>query len=251
MTRRFAILATVGTIALAACSDNTGRDGEEAVTDLDRVASDGAAEAAAKALPAGDFAELTLGAKIAGPRGEDVEGALSNAAGNFADIRSYVACPAGIDPCDPASAPAGTVFTYVHVVHPGEDNDPSTGDGEGNTSSDVERASEFRLTMPAHGFTGQAGYSKAEALAAIGAKADVIVTCHEGGIVWTVNAGDGGDQWEQAEPLTFYWQSTVPPAGPRDAYAIFANYTAAHGPGPYPAADEAAGNACTAPRAAG
>ena len=92
-----------------------------------------------------------------------------------------------------------------------------------------------------------AGYSKAEALAAVGAKVDVVVTCHEDGLAWTVSAGDGGNQWEQAEPLTFYWQSTLPPAGPEEAYAIFANYTAAQGPGPYPAADTGAANACESP----
>ncbi|WP_374405606.1 hypothetical protein [Pelagerythrobacter sp.] len=245
MILRSALLALTGAAALAACSD--GAD-EQAATDLDRVATDGAAEAAAKALPAGDFAALRLGAKIAGPQGEEVTGALGNAEGNFADIRSYVACPAGMDPCDPASAPEGTVYTYVHVVYPGEDNDPDIGDTAANTSSAVDRATEFRLMMPAHGFTGKVGYSKAEALAAIGAKADVVVTCHQGGLVWTVSAGDGGDQWEQAEPLTFYWQSTAPPAGPADAYAIFANYTAAQGPGPYPA--PGARNACEASPAA-
>lgn len=241
MIRRSALIALAGATALAACSDNAD---EQAVTDLERVESDGAAEAAAKALPAGDFAALQLGAKVQGPEGDEVTGALGNAEGNFADIRSYVACPVGMAPCDPATAPEGTVYTYVHVVYPGEDNDPGTGDGAANTSSDVERATEFRLVMPAHGFTGDAGYSKAEALAAIGAKADVVVTCHQGGLVWTVSAGDGGDQWGQAEPLTFYWQSTAPPAGPSDAYAIFANYTAAQGPGPYPTPDGGARNAC-------
>ena len=243
MIRRSACLALASAVALAACSDNAD---EQAVTDLNRVETDGEAEAAAEALTAGDFAALRLGAKIAGPQGDEVSGALGNAEGNFADIRSFVACPAGMDPCDPATAPEGTIYTYVHVVYPGEDNDPDTGDTSANTSSDVEPATEFRLMMPAHGFTGDAGYSKAEAMAAIGAKADVVVTCHQGGLVWTVNAGDGGNQWEQAEPLTFYWKSTVPPAGPADAYAIFANYTAAEGPGPYPAANGGARNACEA-----
>ena len=243
MIRRSACLALASALALAACSENAD---EQAVTDLNRVETDGEAEAAAEALTAGDFAALRLGAKIVGPQGDEVSGALGNAEGNFADIRSFVACPAGMDPCDPATAPEGTIYTYVHVVYPGEDNDPDTGDTSANTSSDVERATEFRLMMPAHGFTGDAGYSKAEAMAAIGAKADVVVTCHQGGLVWTVNAGDGGNQWEQAEPLTFYWKSTVPPAGSSDAYAIFANYTAAEGPGPYPAANGGARNACEA-----
>ena len=244
MIRRSALLALAGAAALAACSDNAD---EQAVTDLNRVETDGEAEAASEALVAGDFAALRLGAKVEGPQGDEVIAALGNSSGNFADMRSYVACPAGMDPCDPANAPEGTVYTYVHVVYPGQDNDPDAGDTEANTSSDVERASQFRLIMPAHGFTGDAGYSKAEALAAVGAKVDVVVTCHEDGLAWTVSAGDGGNQWEQAEPLTFYWQSTLPPAGPEEAYAIFANYTAAQGPGPYPAADTGAVNACERP----
>ena len=65
---------------------------------------------------------------------------------------------------------------------------------------------------------------------------------------WTVSAGDGGDQWGQGEPLTFYWQSTLPPAGPSDQYRLSANYTAATGAGPYPAASDTATNACLANR---
>ena len=151
---------------------------------------------------------------------------------------------AGVEPCDPKTAPKGTVYTYVHIVYPGEDNEPESGGSEANTSSEIELAEGFMMTAPAHGFTGQVGYPKAEALAAIGTKADIAVSCSAGGIVWTVNAGDGGDQWEQAEPLTFYWQSTLPPAGPKAIYEIDANYTTARGPGPYPAAKEGVANAC-------
>ena len=162
---------------------------------------------------------------------------------------SYVSCPRGMDRCNPDDAPEGTIYTYVHVVYPGEDNDPTTGSGDGNDSSDIERATEFRMTRPAFGFTGRAGYSKAEAMEAIGAKADIVLTCDDGALVWTVNSGDGGDQWEQGEPLTFWWQSTVPPAGPADAYRIETNYTTASGDGPYPREDTKATNACNAPRA--
>ena len=234
-------------LALGAC----GSDADEPPTDLEAAASDGEAEALARNIEAVDFLDLQLGAKIAGPQGEEVESALGNDEGNFADMRSFVACPAGTKVCDPATMPAGTVYTYVHVVYPGEDNEPDSGSGEGNDSSDVERATAFRMTRPATGFTGAAGYSKDEAMAAIGPKADIVITCDEGALVWTVSAGDGGDQWEQAEPLTFWWQSTVPPAGPEHAYSITANYTPATGSGPYPGADAQAGNACLAPPANG
>lgn len=247
MTRRF-IAASLAIMALGACSSDAD---DAAVTDLEKRNSDGEALAMAEALDAGDFADLVLGAKIEGPQGPMPKTALANAQGNFADMTSYVACPDGMDACDPAKAPEGTIYTYVHTVYPGEDNDPDTGSGTGNDSSDVERAESFRLTRPATGFTGEAGYSKAEAMAAIGPKADVVITCDDDALVWTVSAGDGGDQWEQAEPLTFWWQSTVPPAGPAEAYEIEANYTKAQGKGPYPGENASAGNACTAPSTEG
>ena len=236
-------LAGVAALALVAgCSDTENTE----PTDLTDVESDGQAVAAANMLEAGDFADLELGAKIVGPQGEEVESALSNEAGNFADMRSYVSCPAGMETCDPANAPEGTIYTYVFVVSPGEDNDPDTGVGAGNTSSDIERALEFRMTRPATGFTGTAGYSKAEALAAMGASTDVIITCDAGALVWTISPGDGGNQWENREPLTFWWQSTVPPAGPAEAYQIEANYSDATGSGPYPGDAAGATNACMA-----
>lgn len=241
MINRSGFFVLGSALALAACSD--GANNNE-VTDLNSADTDGEVAAMAAALDAGDFMDLQLGAKVVGPQGPEVTGAMSNAEGNFADIRSFVACPAGMNPCDPEAAPAGTLYTYVHVVYPGEDNKSETGSGTGNTSSDIERATAFRMVMPAHGFTGNAGYSKAEALSAIGAKANVVISCQNGALNWTVSAGDGGDQWGQAEPLTFYWQSTLPPAGPAKAYALDANYAEAIGAGPYPAAKEGAANAC-------
>ncbi|RDC59870.1 hypothetical protein HME9302_01066 [Alteripontixanthobacter maritimus] len=240
--RRIKLAAALPALALlAACG---GEPADEDVADLDTPETASEQMAAHQALEAGAFADLKLGAKIVGPQGPEVMGTLSNAEGNFADIRSFVACPAGMDPCDPKTAPDGTVYTYVHVVYPGEDNEGGSGAGEGNDSSDIESASAFKMTRPAHGFTGAVGYSKLEAIAAIGRKADVIVTCDDGALVWSVEAGAGGNQWEQAEPLTFYWQSTLPPAGPAEAYAIDANFTTANGPGPYPAAKAGVANAC-------
>lgn len=238
--RTYTIAAAL-TLALAACSgEPSQREVEDQeVTDLNSANTDGKADAKAKALPPGDFSELTLGGRT-----REATSAMRNAAGNFADVRGFVACPRGIDPCDPATAPAGTVFTYVLVVYPGGDNNDDTGIGPGNTASDIERATAFRMAMPAHGFTGKAGYSKPEALAAIGAKADVVVSCDAGKIVWTVSAGDGGNQWEQKEPLTFYWQTTLPPAGQSAAYVFDADSTSATGSGPYPAAREGVANAC-------
>ena len=239
--RTAATFALAMSLAFVACGD-----ADEPPTDLETATTDGEAEALARGLEAGSFMELELGGKIVGPQGPEVQSRLTNAEGAFADMRSYVACPAGMDTCDPATAPAGTVYTYVHVVYPGEDNDAATGSGEGADSSDIERATQFRMTRPATGFTGRVGYAKEEAMAAMGSAADVVITCDDGALVWTLNSGDGGDQWEQGEPLTFWWQSTVPPAGPADAYAIEANYAEASGDGPYPGDAAGATNACTA-----
>jgi hypothetical protein len=239
MIRPLFLVPLAAGLALAGCG---GGDADE--TDLEAATTDGEAEALADALPAGDFMDLKLGAKIEGPQGPEVVSAFSNAEGAFADVRSYVACPAGIDPCDPNTAPAGTVYTYVHVVTPGEDNDPDEGAGKGPDNSRVELANAFVMTEPAHGFTGKAGYSKAEAAAAMGALGKVVITCDRGMLVWTLDAGDGGNQWNYQEPVTFWWQSTQPPAGPVEAYEIRADRTTAKGKAPYPARSETVKNAC-------
>ena len=101
-------------LALAACGS-----ADEPPTDLENAESDGAAAALARNIEAGEFLDLDLGAKIVGPQGPEVTSALSNAEGNFADLRSFVACPADMTECDPATAPEGTIYTYVHVVYPG------------------------------------------------------------------------------------------------------------------------------------
>jgi len=235
------IVALAPMLILAACSDDPtpGEVQDQEVTDLNKVDTTSEAVAKAKSIPAGDLTEFTLGGRI-----DEQTTAMANSAGSFADLRSFVACPSGMDPCSPRTAPAGTVYTYVMVVYPGGDNDDDSGIGSRNTASDIERATAFRMTMPAHGFTGKAGYAKPEALAAIGPKADVVVSCDAGKIVWTVSAGDGGDQWEQKEPLTFYWQSTLPPAGTAKAYAFHADSTEAFGTGAYPAPAEGVANAC-------
>ena len=236
-------LTAVFATGLVACTDEASVEN----TDLDVATTDGEAAAKAREIQGGDLADLQLGAKIVGPQGEEVKARLTNEAGAFADITSYVACPKGVTECDPATAPNGMIYTYVHTVYPGEDNQDDSGSGTGADSSDVEIATSFMMTQPAYGFTGAVGYSTAEVIRAVGNKAQVVITCLDGGIVWTINAGGGGDQWEQAEPITFWWQSTVPPAGPADAYAIKANYVTATGNGPYPAKSDQAPNACTAP----
>ena len=100
------------------------------------------------------------------------------------------------------------------------------------------------ITMINFGMGSPNAATMMDLLSAIGPKADVVVTCHEGGLSWTVSAGDGGNQWEQKEPLTFYWRSTLPPAGPADVYALDTDGTRSTGRGPYPKANVTATNAC-------
>jgi len=234
-------LIALSAIALAACAD----DGVDDAAELETTTTDGEAQALDRAIEPIDFADLELGPKIEGPQGTEIETSLSNDAGILADITSYVACPPGVEECDPADAPENTIYTYVHVVFPGEDMDPASGAGEGPDESDVEAATAFYMTAPAHGFVGHAGFSKAEAISAAGEDLQVAITCDEqGALQWTVNPGDGGDQWEDGEPLTFFWQSTLPPAGPSQSYAIRANGVTATGEGPYPAADTEVMNLC-------
>ncbi len=243
MIRRSApsIIALASFAALAACGDSN-----DDAAELNVATTDGEAAALNVAVEPGDFADLQLGAKIVGPQGPEVKTSLSNEAGILADITSYVACPAGMDPCDPKTAPEGTIYTYVHTVFPGEDMDPDSGAGAGPDDIHVERATAFKMNSPAHGFTGQAGFSKAGAIAAAGQTVQVIVTCDDSGaLIWTVDAGGGGDQWQDAEPMTFYWQSTLPPAGPAPSYEIRADSVSGTGDGPYPAADANATNACS------
>ena len=244
MIRRSLILASA--IALAACADNTDAEADDDTAELETATTDGEAAALNQAIEPGNFADLKLGAKIVGPQGPEVKTSLRNEAGILADITSYVACPEGMDVCDPKTAPEGTVYTYVHIVYPGEDNDPDTGAGSGPDEADVEMATAFKMIAPAHGFNGIAGFSKLEAVAAAGNSVEVVVTCGDNGeLVWTVNAGDGGNQWEDAEPLTFFWQSTLPPAGPAANYQIRANDVSGDGNGPYPAAKDGVVNACS------
>ncbi|MBO0749368.1 MAG: hypothetical protein J2O44_02920, partial [Porphyrobacter sp.] len=165
-----------------------------------------------------DFATLKLGAKLKGSEGS----AKFLADGHtLAEVTSYVACPAGVDPCDPAALPAQTVYTYVHQVTPA--------DG-------VANATLFRTARPASGFANGVGYDMAQAAAALGPNGQIDVAADNGALVWRVIGGDG---WKAGEPITFYWQSTLSPKGAADAYLIETDGSVAIGSGPFPAKEKA------------
>jgi len=234
-------LALASLLFVAACSEGEVDDAAEP----EGATGNGEAGAMQQGIAPIDFADLDLGPKIEGPQGPEVTASLSNDSGVLADITSYVACPSGVETCDPATAPLGTIYTYVHVVAAREGMGSGAGAGEGPDDADIGPATTFFMDAPAHGFMGHAGFSRAEALSATGSAVEVAITCDDSGALsWTVNAGDGGNQWEDGEPITFFWQSTLPPAGPAPAYRIRLNDVTAIGEGPFPAADAQAINLC-------
>ena len=233
MTRTIAVCALALGLTLAACAkqedavppgqDDTGavRTGLEAGTDDFTV-------------NAGDFGREQLGGKIVGPLGPQVEGSLVMADGTaIGDIKSYVACPQNVTDCDPAKLPADTIYTFVHVVTPGVDEPNSKAIAQPATVKPVAKSVTFRMTMPANGFTGQAGYSLEQARSALGPEGSFTVSCNEGMLVWEVATGE---TWGTGEPVTFFWKSRKPPKGPAEAYGFEADGYTAKGMGPFPAA---------------
>lgn len=169
-----------------------------------------------KTLVPADLGSLVLGARIEGAEGPEVTGTFAVDGETLAEVVSYVACPEGIDPCDPAALPEGTIYTYVHRVTPAEG---------------VKGAAQFRTTRAATGFAAVVGFDEAEAVEVIGEDGEIDVSSDNGALVWRVVGGDG---WTAGETLTFYWQSTLAPEGAREAFQFEADGTSAQGTGPFP-----------------
>ena len=206
-------LALLAPLALSGCTE-----------DVDAPNRTSVAEASVAAGPSGDAMEttdlndITLGAKIEGPQGPEPSGPLVGPDGKeLGTISSYVACPEGMDVCLPEEAPDGTIYTYVHTIDP------------------TARAVRFRSASPVYGFNGTAGFDKLQAGATLGGDVLVEMRCDKGALVWSVSGGAG---WQ--EPVRFFWQSTLPPAGPAPKGYVMVAETGgrALGPGPAPAAPE-------------
>ena len=224
--KRLLILAP---IALAACSD---RESEAEPTPAPTVAQP-------RALAAADLDFSTLGAKIVGPQGPEVETTLSAGNREIGKMVSFVACPAGTIECNPSEMPAGTIYTYVHRITLAEASDPAQTPEDGPEV--VENPPTlFRMTQRAHGFNRAVGYSTAEALAALGGEDAISITSDDGHLIWRVVEGDG---WTPGTTLSFWWQSTLPPAGPADAYLLEVEGNQAIAKGPFPAEEKAADDA--------
>ncbi len=236
------LTALAASLALGACARADD-------VDTDNNATTEAKEAALEAqtddfiINAEDFGREQLGAKIEGPAGPEVEGSLVMADGtSIGDIRSYVACPENISVCDPAKLPEGTIYTYVHVVTPGVDEPNDDAIAQPKAIKPVAKSVTFRTDIPAHGFSGQAGYSLEQARAALGPQGTFTVTCNEGKLVWDVASGEF---WGTGEPVTFFWKSTIPPEGPQNAYGFDADGFTGKGTGPFPAAAQGKETGCT------
>ena len=169
-----------------------------------------------KTLVPADLGALVLGPRIEWPQGPEVTGTFAVDGERLAEVVSYVACPEGLDPCEPETAPEGTVYTYVHRVTPAEG---------------VEGATLFRTSRTATGFANVIGFDKAEAVDVLGEDGQIDVASDNGALVWRVIGGDG---WTAGETLTFYWQSTIAPKGSREAFQFEADGVSAIGTGPFP-----------------
>lgn len=227
MIRTFACCSLV--LALAACS---GEPGDADATPSPTVAPSTDAPSDPRSLVAADFGELELGARIEGPVGPEVEASIIVDGRSIGDIVSYVACPAEYDECSPADMPEGTIYTYVHTVRPGVDdpNDPPFMRPVG--LDEVEAATVFETVREAYGFSGAIGFDRKQVEEALGPDGTIRVHDDNGTLVWRVVGGNG---WSTGEPITFFWQSTEPPAGPDEAYALRADEKIAMASGPFPA----------------
>jgi hypothetical protein len=216
------LYAALPLLLLAACSKSPGAPAP-APSGIVTPAVAPAPDKPHTLVPA-DFAELKLGAKV---KGSEAEGSFISDGQTIATVASYVACSEGVSDCDPKTLPPGTVYTYVHRVTPGKK---------------VVSATLFRTARPAAGFANGVGYNNTEATAALGPSGEIDVEADNGALVWRVVGGDG---WKAGEPITVYWQSTLPPAPkPLNAYLDETDGSVAIGSGPVPATqkpvDEAA-----------
>ena len=219
-------LLIIALLALAACSQEQP---EPEPTRTPMVAQP-------RTLAAADLDLSTLGAKVVGPQGPEVETVLSAGNREIGNMVSFVACPEGIEECKPGEMPQGTIYTYVHQVTLAE------AQGLEAEASDGPEALEnpptlFRMTQKAHGFNRAVGYSNAQALDALGSEDAISITSDDGRLIWRVVQGDG---WKPGSTLTFWWQSTLPPAGPADTYLLEVDGNQAVAKGPFPAEEKPA-----------
>ncbi len=216
----YRIALTLPALALlAACGSS---DPEPAPTPTPTVA-------APRTLVGADLDLSTLGAKIVGPQGTDVEVALSAGNREIGKLVSYVACPEGVSECIPGELPQDTVYTYVHTVTLSDDLEL----GQATEGPEVVESPPtlFRTTRKATGFSQSIGYSTADAQVALGDPDAISISNDNGSLIWRVVRGSG---WKPGTKMTFWWRSTLAPQGPEDAYLIEVDGNQVAATGPFP-----------------
>ncbi len=216
--RRFVALPVA--IALAACGQS---EPEPVPTPAPTVAQP-------RTLVAADLDLSTLGAKIVGPQGPEVETQLANANGLLGTMTSYVACPQGVAECNPAAMPDDTLYTYVHRITLTEEADALPVQPTSGPAAVEAPPTLFRTTEPVSGFDGAIGYLRAQAEAALGARDAISVGVEGGRLTWRVTQG----VWKPGETITFWWRSTLPPQGPAEAYLFEMDGNQVSATGPFP-----------------
>ena len=188
---------------------------------------------APRTLVGADLDLSTLGAKIAGPQGSEVETVLSARNRQIGTLVSYVACPAGVEECRLGEMPEDTVYTYVHAVTLAEQN---YGEEAENGPETVEAPPTlFRTIRKAAGFNQSIGYSTADAEAVLGDPDAISISNDNGSLIWRVVRGSG---WKPGGTVTFWWQSTLPPQGPDEAYLFEVDGNQVAATGPFPPEDK-------------
>ncbi|QFI63616.1 hypothetical protein D0Y83_10330 [Qipengyuania flava] len=175
----------------------------------------------------------TLGARIEGPQGDEVQTVLSANNRQVGTLVSYVACPAGLESCNPAELPADTTYTYVHRITLAES-------GAAETTEAPETATEapptlFRTTRKATGFNQAIGFSTDEAADALGDPDAISIVNDNGALIWRVVRGTG---WQPGKTVTLWWQSTTPPQGPARAFVFEIDGAQIEASGPFPPEDK-------------
>ncbi len=190
-------------------------------------------------IDATNLSTLSLGAKITGPVGPDVETTLTftDSGGSvvgIADLSSSVSCDVRFASDCSAIAVAGfsdVVYTYQHQIIPGVDHPNDRPFPMPDSVVPFNGVTEFRLQFPAHGFLGVAGFDFDQVNTAIGGTSIRIEQLGDESLVWTLPDRSG---WDAGESITFFWQTTQRPSGPGGVYAATNQTLSGVGNGPIP-----------------
>lgn len=225
MIRATAIAATIGCLAMAGCGNSEPAPAPSPTPTI----------AAPRTLVGADLDLATLGAKIVGPQGPEVETVLSAGNRQIGTLVSYVACPAGTRMCEPGEMPAGTVYTYVHAITLAEADEADEAPDADAAAPRETPPTLFRTIRAATGFNQAVGYSTAGAEAVLGDPDAISITNDNGSLIWRVVRGTG---WRPGGTVTLWWQSTTAPQGPAEAYLFELDGQQVATTGPFPPEDK-------------